>query len=126
MKKRRRPERCFDSQPLFVASLLRKQLGDKLPQAIADVLPKEANTELSLAQRRGCHFAASSRRRSTADCLMRCKRAGPGGAPPDRYVGADDRTLASRGRFMLRLCGDAQNDGQGLIFGEADVKNLLQ
>ena len=32
--------------------------------------------------------------------------------------------LASRGRFVLRLFGDAQNDA-GLVFGEADVQQLF-
>lgn len=114
----------LDSQPLLVASLLRKQLGDKLPQAIADVLPKEANTELfGLAARlpfRGIITTALDS--GLLDAVQNAPA--PGGAP---QIGTSEQTielLASRGRFMLRLCGDAQS-GQGLIFGEADVQKIF-
>ncbi len=114
----------LESQPLLVASLLRKHLGDKLPAALSDVLPKDSNTELlNLAARlpfRGIISTALDG--GLLEAVQSAKA--PGGAP---QIGTSEQTielLAGRGRFVLRLFGEARS-GQGLIFGEADVQKIF-
>ncbi len=114
----------LDSQPLFVASLLRKRLGGEFARALQTVLPSERNDQLlQLAAKlpfRGLITTALD------EGLIDAVKAAPspGGAP---QIGTSEQTLemmASRGRFVLRLFGDAQNDA-GLVFGEADVQKLF-
>ena len=114
----------LESQPLLVASFLRKRLGEGLLPALSSILPSESNTQLlDLAARlpfRGLITTALD------GGLVDAVRAAPapGGAP---QIGTSEQTiemLSSRGRFVLRLFGDV-GSGEGLVFGEADVQKLF-
>lgn len=114
----------LESQPLLVAGLLRKRLGDDLVTALAKVLPSDSNSQLlGLAAKlpfRGLISTALDG--GLMDAVSQGKA--PGGPP---HVGTSEQTiemLSSRGRFVLRLFGDGST-GQGLVFGEADVQQLF-
>lgn len=111
------------AHPLAVSGYARRALGDGFQAALAEAVPASAPLS-EVAELCGKLPFRAALTTSIDDTLVRAL--GTDGTPARSYSAAQagEARRDGRGRYVLRVLGDAQT-GEGLVFSESDLSRAL-